>query len=71
MSSVFNFKPSPLSLALKVNAVTLLMLVAQAADARPVTKPDDFVVPGFTPDRFELQPGSGLTVKGATTRNSC
>ncbi|MCF5665172.1 MULTISPECIES: autotransporter outer membrane beta-barrel domain-containing protein [Pseudomonas fluorescens group] len=68
MSSVFNFKPSPLSLALKVNAVTLLMLVAQAADARPVTKPDDFVVPGFTPDRFELQPGSGLTVKGATTK---
>lgn len=68
MSSVFNFKPSPLSLALKVNAVTLLMLVAQAADARPITKPDDFVIPGFTPDRFELRPGSGLTVKGATTK---
>ncbi|AZF57959.1 autotransporter outer membrane beta-barrel domain-containing protein [Pseudomonas sp. R11-23-07] len=69
MSTVFNFKPSPLSLALKVNAVTLLMLVAHAADARVITKPDDFVVPRPTPDAFELKPGSGFTVKGAVTKN--
>lgn len=68
MSSVFNFKPSPLSLALKANAVTLLMLMAHAADARSVTSPNDFVVPGAPADRYELQPGSGFTVKGAVTK---
>jgi outer membrane autotransporter protein len=68
MSSVFNFKPSPLSLALKANAVTLLMFMAHAADARSVTSPNDFVVPGAPADRYELQPGSGFTVKGAVTK---
>ncbi|MDQ0654593.1 autotransporter outer membrane beta-barrel domain-containing protein [Pseudomonas cedrina] len=68
MSSVFNFKPSPLSLALKANAVTLLMLMAHAADARVITLPNDFVNPGSIPDSFELQAGSGFTVKGAVTK---
>ncbi|MBI6911448.1 autotransporter outer membrane beta-barrel domain-containing protein [Pseudomonas palleroniana] len=69
MLSVFNFKPSPLSLALKANAVTLLMLMAHAAEARVVTGADEYVRPGPAPDRFELKPGSGLTVDGTVTKD--
>lgn len=69
MSSVFNFKPSPLSLALNAKAVTLLMVMAHAAEARIVTGADEYVRPGPAPDRFELRPGSGLTVEGAVTRD--
>ncbi|WP_460136479.1 autotransporter outer membrane beta-barrel domain-containing protein [Pseudomonas sp. S1_E04] len=69
MSSVFNFKPSPLSLAMKAKAVTLLMVMAHAAEARIVTGADEYVRPGPAPDRFELRPGSGLTVEGAVTRD--
>lgn len=69
MSSIFNFKPSPLNLALKANAVTFLMLMAHAAEARIVTGPDEYVRPGPAPDRFELRPGSGLTVKGTATKD--
>lgn len=67
MPSVFNFKPSPLSLALKANTVTLLMLIGHVAEARVVTGPDEFVHPGPAPDRFELRTGSGLTVQGTET----
>ncbi|XVO89758.1 autotransporter outer membrane beta-barrel domain-containing protein [Pseudomonas palleroniana] len=69
MLSVFNFKPSPLSLALKANAVTLLMLMAHAAEARVVTGADEYVRPGPAPDRFELLPGSGLTVDSTVTKD--
>lgn len=67
MPSVFNFKPSPLSLALKANTVTFLMLLGHAAEARVVTGPDEYVRPGPAPDRFELRTGSGLTVQGTET----
>lgn len=69
MSSVFNFKPSPLSLAMKANAVTLFMLMAHAVEARVVTGADEYVRPGPAPDRFELLAGSGLTVEGTATRD--
>lgn len=69
MLSVFNFKPSPLSLALKANAVTVLMLMAHAAEARIVTGADEYVRPGAAPDSFELRPGSGLTVQGTATKD--
>lgn len=69
MSSVFSFKLSPLSVALKVKAVTLLMVMAHTAEARVVTGPDEYVRPGPAPDRFELLPGSGLTVEGVVTKD--
>ncbi|WP_338569245.1 autotransporter outer membrane beta-barrel domain-containing protein [Pseudomonas canadensis] len=69
MSSTFSFKPSSLTLAVKANIFTLAMLVAYAAEARVVTGPNETVAPGPTPDRFELLPGSGLTVLGTATRD--
>lgn len=69
MSTVFNFKPSPLSLALKANAVTALMLMAQMAEARIVTGPDEYVLPGSPAYSYELRENSGLTVDGAATKN--
>ncbi len=68
MSSIFNFKLNPLSVALKANAVSLMVLMAGVAEARVVTGPNETVRPGPPPDSFELQPGSGLTVEGAITR---
>lgn len=68
MSSIFNFKLSPLSVALKANAVSLLVLMAGVAEARVVTGPNETVRPGPPPDSFELRSGSGLTVEGATTK---
>ncbi len=43
MSSVFNFKPSSLSLAVKANTVALFMLMAHTAEARVVTGADEYV----------------------------
>jgi outer membrane autotransporter protein len=68
MSSIFNFKLSPISVALKANAVSLLVLMAGIAEARVVTGPNETVRPGPPPDSFELRSGSGLTVEGATTK---
>lgn len=67
MSAHFNFKLSPLSTALKVNAVTLLVLMAPMVEARVVTLPNDVVLHDASLDRYQLQPGSGLTVQGAVT----
>lgn len=68
MSSMFNFKLKPLSFALKANAVSLAVLMSSVAEARVVTGPNETVRPGPPPDSFELKPGSGLTVEGATTK---
>ncbi|MGY2137482.1 autotransporter outer membrane beta-barrel domain-containing protein [Pseudomonas reactans] len=68
MSSIINFRLSPLSVALKANAVSLLVLMAGYAEARVVTGPNETVRPGPPPDSFELRSGSGLTVEGATTK---
>ncbi|AZE60936.1 MULTISPECIES: autotransporter outer membrane beta-barrel domain-containing protein [Pseudomonas] len=68
MSSIFNFKLNPLSLALKANAVSLVVLMSSVAEARVVTGPNETVRPGPAPDSFELRAGSGLTVEGATTK---
>ena len=68
MSSIFNFKLNPLSFALKANAVSLVVLMSGIAEARVVTGPNETVRPGPPPDSFELKPGSGLTVEGATTK---
>ena len=68
MSSMFNFKLKPLSFALKANAVSLAVLMSSVAEARVVTGPNETVRPGPPPDSFELRPGSGLTVEGATTK---
>lgn len=67
MSANFNFKLSPISTALKVNAVTLLVLMAPLVEARTVTAPDDIVRPSDALDSYQLQAGSGLTVQGAAT----
>ena len=67
MSAPFNFKPTPLSLAFKAKAVTLLMFMAQLSEARVVTGPDETVRPGPRPDSFELRAGSRLTVHGVPT----
>ncbi|MDE2037003.1 MAG: autotransporter outer membrane beta-barrel domain-containing protein, partial [Pseudomonas sp.] len=67
MSAPFNFKPTPLSLAFKAKAVTLLMLMAQLSEARVVTGPDEMAGPGPRPDTFELRAGSRLTVLGVPT----
>ncbi len=69
MSTVFNFKPSSLSLAVKANTVALFMLMAHTAEARVVTGADEYVRPGPAPDRFELLEGSGLTVLGTVTKD--
>ncbi len=68
MSAHFNFKLSPLSTALKINAVTLLVLMAPIVEARViVTQPNEVALPNATLDDYMLQPGSGLTIQGAIT----
>lgn len=67
MSANFNFKHAPLSLALKINAVGFLVLMAPFVQARIVTQPNDVVPAGSALDTYDLRSGSGLTVQGAVT----
>ncbi|WP_448650962.1 autotransporter outer membrane beta-barrel domain-containing protein [Pseudomonas fluorescens] len=69
MSAVFNFKPTPLSLALAAPAVTLLFLAAPHALAQTqVNQPNTSIAATTPPDNYVLSGGSSLTVYGATTK---
>ncbi len=69
MSAVFNFKPTPLSLALTAQAVTLFLLAVPNAQAQvTVTQPGRVVTSTAVVDNYVLTTGSSLTVDGATTR---
>lgn len=69
MSAVFNFKKTPLSLALAAPAVTLVFLASPYVHAEtPVTHPNTSIAPGVRLDNYVLRPGSSLIVHGAQTR---
>ncbi|NVZ20351.1 autotransporter outer membrane beta-barrel domain-containing protein [Pseudomonas costantinii] len=68
MSAVFNFKQTPLSIALAAPAVTLLFLVAPDAQARTeVVRPGTTISSTTAVDNYVLRPGSSLISVGATT----
>ncbi|MGU9830731.1 autotransporter outer membrane beta-barrel domain-containing protein [Pseudomonas sp. LF242] len=69
MSAVFNFKPTPLSLALSAPAVTLMFLVAPTAQAQTQVILPNTSISAATPlDNYVLSGGSSLIAHGATTR---
>ncbi|MCF5054355.1 autotransporter outer membrane beta-barrel domain-containing protein [Pseudomonas syringae] len=66
MSAVFNFKPTPLSLALTAQAVSLLFLVAPDAQAlTQVTAPNTTISSSTVLDNYGLFAGSSLIATGA------
>ncbi|MFL1490722.1 autotransporter outer membrane beta-barrel domain-containing protein [Pseudomonas antarctica] len=69
MSAVFNFKPTPLSLALMAQAVSLLFLVSPNAQAHTDVKSPNASITSTTPiDDYTLFPRSHLIASGASTR---
>ncbi|WP_256347227.1 autotransporter outer membrane beta-barrel domain-containing protein [Pseudomonas sp. D2002] len=69
MSAVFNFKKTPLSLALAAPAVTLVFLASPNVHAEtPVVRPNTSIAPTVRLDNYVLYPGSSLIVHGAQTR---
>ena len=68
MSAVFNFKPTPLSLALTAQAVSLLFLVAPDASALTQVRSPNTSISVATPlDSYGLFPASSLIATGANT----
>lgn len=68
MSAVFSFKPTPLSLALTAQAVSLFFLVAPDAQALTQVRAPNAAISSTTPlDNYALFALSGLTATGATT----
>ncbi|MFL1551223.1 autotransporter outer membrane beta-barrel domain-containing protein [Pseudomonas sp. ArH3a] len=67
MSAVFNFKPTPLSLALTAQAVTLFLLASPDVQARIITQPGTVISSTAPVTNYELSAGSSLIVDGATT----
>ncbi len=69
MSTLFRFKPSPLSLAIKVPTLTLLLASAVPAHALPqIVNPGDThtVEAGDATDDWLALPGANLIINGAT-----
>ncbi|MET4715481.1 outer membrane autotransporter protein [Pseudomonas sp. PvP125] len=68
MSAVFNFKPTPLSVALTAPAIALLLLAAPNAHARTiVTLPNTSISSTTRVDDYSLNPASSLIAHGAIT----
>ncbi len=68
MSAVFNFKRTPLSIALTAPAIALLLMAAPNAHAQVVvTLPGTSIWSGTRVDDYLLNPNSSLTAHGAVT----
>ncbi|MDP1323890.1 hypothetical protein Q6315_28385, partial [Klebsiella pneumoniae] len=69
MSTLFRFKPSPLSLAIKVPTLTLLLAGAMPAQALPqiVNPGDTYTIAAGDPTHdWMVLPGANLIVNGAS-----